>query len=314
MQPLVTIIMCVYNAGTYLRPALESVLGQTHQNLEILVIDDGSTDGCMSSITDLADARIRVFRQTNQGKPAALNVALQQLQGEFYAIADADDLSYPSRIERQLEVMRRHPDVAAVYSGYDLLVEGRRVAPLAEEKDQARCRHDIDHFVMPSHDPTGLYRVSAVQGIAYDPSLPVGQGYDYILRVGEQHAMWVVGECLYGYRIHGQSITKRNPEQRNRLVLEVIRRACERRGLRFEQLFPATANGPTPRTQRNADNNLAAHFMDSVCWQRRRGSVAAAVTTGLQCVGLYPTDPHYWKALVYALLPQATVRRIRRAR
>jgi glycosyltransferase involved in cell wall biosynthesis len=67
-QPLVSVIMCVYNAGGYLRPAIESVLAQTYGNLELLIVDDGSTDGCMEEVGDLlADPRVRVIRQANAG-------------------------------------------------------------------------------------------------------------------------------------------------------------------------------------------------------------------------------------------------------
>src|SRR4051794_3814702 len=77
-NPLVSVVMCVYNAGGYLRPALESALSQTYRNIEFIVVDDGSTDGCMNSIQDLVRGSdvVRVVVQTNRGKPAAMNAAL----------------------------------------------------------------------------------------------------------------------------------------------------------------------------------------------------------------------------------------------
>src|SRR3954468_10176203 len=89
--PLVTVVMCVYNAGEYLRPSLLSIINQTYRNLDILIIDDGSTDGCFGSVQDLlADERVRVIYQENATKPVAFNRALDQIRGEFYAIQDAD--------------------------------------------------------------------------------------------------------------------------------------------------------------------------------------------------------------------------------
>jgi glycosyltransferase involved in cell wall biosynthesis len=311
-DPLVTVVVCVYNAGEYLRPALQSVINQSYRNLEILIVNDGSTDGCMERIADLNDPRIRIIHQENRGKPTAMNVALDQMRGEFYVVNDADDVSHPRRIERQLEVMRQHPDVAAVYCGYQLILGQRRVAPLAEEKDEARCGHDISRFVMPSHDPTGMYRMSLIGAMRYEPDLPIVEGYDYILRMGERYPMRVVGECLYDYRLHAESVTKRNPARRNQLVAEVLRRACVRRGLQFNVVFPAWTNGAA-HGQRELDNNVAAHFMDSVCWQRRRGNRVGSLATGLLCARMHPIDFHYWKALVYAVLPQTAVQRIRRS-
>src|ERR1700733_3555257 len=101
-NPLVSVIMCVYNAGSYLLPAVQSVLAQTYQTIELLIVDDGSTDGCMECIQKIEDPRIRIIRQKNKGKPAAMNVALAEMRGEFYALNDADDLSHPRRIELQL--------------------------------------------------------------------------------------------------------------------------------------------------------------------------------------------------------------------
>src|SRR5688500_6881375 len=102
-EPLVSILMPVYNAGEYLRPAVDSVLCQTHSNLEILIVDDGSTDGCSQQIAGLKDTRIRLFQRPHAGRPAALNHGLKQMSGEFFAIQDADDLSDPRRIERQVQ-------------------------------------------------------------------------------------------------------------------------------------------------------------------------------------------------------------------
>lgn len=106
-KPLVSILISVYNAGGYLRPSVQSILSQTYSNLEILIIDDGSTDHCMDTIADLKDPRIRVISQENAGKAVALNRALAVLSGEFYAIQDADDVSYPTRIERQVRACWR---------------------------------------------------------------------------------------------------------------------------------------------------------------------------------------------------------------
>src|SRR5579864_7265455 len=104
--------MPVYNAGDYLRPAVESVLAQTYQNWELILVDDGSTDGCVSRLADIQDTRLRLVSQTNAGKPAAMNRGLGMARGEFYALQDADDVSRPERIERQLACLLAHPQVA----------------------------------------------------------------------------------------------------------------------------------------------------------------------------------------------------------
>jgi glycosyltransferase involved in cell wall biosynthesis len=312
--PLVTIIMCVYNAGEFLRPSLLSVIGQTYRNLDILIIDDGSTDGCFGPVQDLvAESRVRVFHQANATKPVALNRALDQVRGEFYAIHDADDISYPSRIERQVHALLNRPQLAAVFCGNELIVNGRSMAPTFATKCEADCKREIDAFRMPALDPTGMFRMSLVGQMRYNTSLPIVETFDYILRIGEQHPMIVLGECLYGYRILPNSVTRRDAIRRDRLVVEVLRRACHRRGLEYERVFPSGPAGS--RRSRNSvrDNNIAAEFIKSVLDQSRARNRLAALRTGWECVRLHPFDRHYYKALVYALTSPRIVHSLQRS-
>ena len=172
-SPLVSVVTCVYNAGEYLRPSVLSTLNQTYRNLDIIIVDDGSTDGCLATITDLLDdRRIRVFSQANATRPVALNRALGLVQGEFYAIQDADDISKPTRIQKQLEAMLSRPELAAVFCGYWLLMNGKNTAPLFASKGEAECKADIDALRIPAHDATGLYRMSMVGICSTIPRYP----------------------------------------------------------------------------------------------------------------------------------------------
>lgn len=313
VQPLVAVIMPLYNAREYFRAAVESVLNQTYRELDVIVIDDGSTDGSLEVISDIRDQRLRTVRQPNSGKPVAMNLALSMTSADYYAINDADDLSHPERIQRQVECMQRNEDVAAVFCGHELILDNRTHAPQFRARTRKECREEIECLRMPAHDPTALWRLSMVRGIAYDPALPGVEGYDYILRVGEQFPMLVLGECLYSYRVHPNSITKRAPVERERRVREVLRLACERRGADPNTVLgPPPGPGTTPRLRnRDLDNNLAAHFIESVLDLRSRGRVMEAIRTGLACGKFHPTDPHYLKALAYALLPTGFVAKVR---
>lgn len=313
-SPLVTIVMCVYNAGEYLRPALLSVLEQTYRNLDVVIIDDGSTDGCFQHIDDLlADSRIRVYHQENATRPVALNRALDLARGEFYAIHDADDISQPRRIERQVEFLLKYSSLAAVFCGNELIMNGRSMAPTLASKGTDECKRDIAAFQMPAHDPTGMFRMSLVGDLRYDPTLPYIEAFDYIMRVGERHPMAVLGECLYAYRILSTSVTRRHPAQRDRFVVEALSRACNRRGLDYDRA-PLYGAGRPNRSQSSVlDNNIAAHFIKSVLDQCRAGKRLASIRTGMECARLHPLDLHYYKALVYALTPLGFVNSLRRS-
>jgi glycosyltransferase involved in cell wall biosynthesis len=314
-SPLVSIVTCVYNAGQYLRPSVLSTINQTYRNLDIIIVDDGSTDGCLDTITDLLDdRRIRVFRQANATRPVALNRALDLVQGEFYAIQDADDISKPIRIQKQLEAMLSRPELAAAFCGYWLLMGGKCVAPVLTSKGETECKADIDALRIPAHDATGLFRMSIIGNMRYDSSLPFVEACDYVLRIGESHPMMVLGDCLYGYRMHPNSLTVSDPHRRDRMETRMLERACERRG----QSYSSTVLDGRHRKYRSynsfMDNDIASVFVMSAVSQRQLDRRWGAVKTGLQCARLHPGDPYYYKALVYAVLPARLLRFIRSAK
>jgi glycosyltransferase involved in cell wall biosynthesis len=311
-NPLISVILCVYNGGDLLRDAVNSVLTQTWQNLELIIINDGSTDGCVVSIKDINDPRMKIINQANAGKPTAMNCGLDIARGEFYAIQDADDISHPERLERQVSRLIAEPELAGVFCGFDLILDGRRVAPRLRGKSAAECAEDIKLFRMPGHDPTAMYRVSLVREFRYDTELRVVEGLDHILRVGEKYPLAVCDGSLYSYRIESASLTKQNPRKRIELVRSALRKAYIRRGLPIPDEFGAPI--PVNLQRRDIDNNLAAHFMESVVDLCHVGKRIAAVGVGVRCVFLWPWAGHYWKAFLYALLPQIVVTKIRKNR
>jgi glycosyltransferase involved in cell wall biosynthesis len=289
---------------------VQSILSQTYSNLEVLIVDDGSTDGCMDSIADLDDARIRVATQENSGKAAAVNRCLDELSGAFYVIQDADDISHRGRIELQVQCMLENPQVAAVFTGHDLIINGRRMAPRMAAKSIQQCREDIEYMRMPAHDPTGMFRVSMVEDLRYETSLRIGQGFDFILRLGERYPMMVLGDCLYSYRAHFDSNTRRDWTRRRQMVVEVRKRACERR--KVELVSQMTAEPAWAKVEhRQPEAGIVPHFMESVLDLRRARRRRQAVKTALACLRLHPDDPYYYKPLAYCVAPLTLIGRYR---
>ncbi len=303
--PLVTVVICVHNAGDYLRPSVESIINQTYKNLEIIVIDDGSTDNCLLTIQDIKDQRIRILKQSNKGKPAVLNRALKEMSGMFYAIQDADDISCPVRIEKLVNCMLDNPNLAAVYSGHDLIINGNHIAPIFEYKSPLRVTESINRLKSVALDPTGMFRVSLIKDIPYNESLTKAEGIDMVLRIGEKYPMIVLGECLYSYRIHWNSHTRNDssPIELITQLWETKRQACIRRGLK-----PLSDIHPKPvrkkrYSNRERDINLSSSFIQSVKCYRRANKRWQAIKVGMLCWHLHPRDIHYLKALFFAVIP-----------
>lgn len=217
-RPVISVVMANYESGEKLDPAIASVLGQTVQNIEVLVCDDASTDDSLTRIAGFAaaDSRVRLIRvETNGGPARARNRGLEQARGEWIAIVDADDILHPERFERLLAAAR-HFDADIVAD--DLLHFHEDGSPsrllLAEE---VAFRVSIDRWLRAGLDgspPLGylkpIIRADVLAGTCYDTSLRIGEDFDLVLRLLHSGAqMVVVPEPFYLYRRHKASISHR---------------------------------------------------------------------------------------------------------
>ncbi len=110
-NPLVSIILPVYNGAAYLAEAIESIITQTYQNLEIIILNDGSTDASQAIISSFNDHRIIAIQQDNIGLAETLNKGIKLAKGEYMARQDADDISLPDRIQKQINYLQSHPEI-----------------------------------------------------------------------------------------------------------------------------------------------------------------------------------------------------------
>lgn len=304
IEGLITVVIPVYNAGTFLRAAVESIIHQTYQNLEIIIVDDGSTDGCMEGISMLADPRMTIYRQENAGKAVAVNRALDAAKGEFWMVQDADDISYPERVQRQVDAMRADEELAAVFVCIDLIVRDSIFAPQYYGKSKAECQSDVDRLLMPAHDATGMYRFSLLPDTRIDPELRIGEGFDLIMRVGEKHPILLINGCWYSHRLNPDSLTHRDPVWNIEQVNLAIGKACARRGWNYEdfkQTIPKTHRWFKHRDM----DTIVMYAVISVRQQKRIGRTAGALKTALYCARMHPFDFLYYKPLLLFVTPSA---------
>lgn len=122
-EPLITVLMPAYNAGKYIAEAIESVLRQSFTAFELLIVDDGSSDGTVDVIRSFSDERIVVLSQSHGGVSKALNTGLQKARGKYVARFDSDDLCYEHRLQRQFSFLETHPEYVVVGSDADYMLE-----------------------------------------------------------------------------------------------------------------------------------------------------------------------------------------------
>ena len=201
--------MAVHDGERHLRAALESVLAQTFGDFELVVVDDGSTDSSRAIVDSYGDPRIRLLaNETNIGLTRSLNRGLAACRGRYVARQDADDLSRPERLARQVELLDRRPDVALVASGYTRIDdEGRETGDRPVPLDATAIRWRLLFLNAFAHSSVTLRGdvVAALGG--YDESVHYAQDYELWSRIAERHGVAALPERLASYRRSAESMT-----------------------------------------------------------------------------------------------------------
>jgi glycosyltransferase involved in cell wall biosynthesis len=183
-SPTVTVLASVHNSGTSVDRMIDSILGQTFTDFEFLVIDDGSSDGSADILRDRArqDCRLQILtNEQNLGLAASLNRGLRAARGEWVARIDADDEALPHRLARQLDFVRRNPDVDVV-GGWIVVRQRGTVTGVRKVPEN---HHEIVRLLYscPLYHPTVMYRRERVLEVgAYDPALRRRQDLDLWFR------------------------------------------------------------------------------------------------------------------------------------
>ena len=204
--PRVTVFMPVYNRAHTLRQAIESVLGQTFVDFELLLIDDGSTDASVEIATSYRDPRIRLLlHEQNQGIPRTRNHGLAEARGDLLAILDSDDAAHPTRLEHQVAYLDAHPDVAAVGSWLKVMTKAGRVKGLLVRPTRPADVRAHILFVSCFKNPAMTARTEVVRRFGYREQFTYCQDIDLWARVSEVHALANIPRFLTWYRAGGES-------------------------------------------------------------------------------------------------------------
>lgn len=187
--PRASVLMPVFNDGPYVKAAIDSILSQTFENFELIIVNDGSTDNTQDVLQSYKDPRLKlVFHEKNLGRPHARNTALSEARGEYLFWMDADDISLPRRLEKQAAFMDRHPDIAVCGGAIQCFhgSDDHIVFPLKSEAISTAL-----FFAPAIANPASCIRRSAIENFSlrYDVSLPRAQDYEFWCRMLLDHKL-----------------------------------------------------------------------------------------------------------------------------
>ena len=217
----VSVVIPAYNHARYLAAAIDSALAQTYAPVELIVVDDGSTDDTPRVLAAYGD-RIRVIRQPNQGAGAARNAGLAASRGEYVAFLDSDDIWLPRKLELQMARFDADPDLGLVHCGAETIdEEGRTIGYLLDglEGWVASDLLRLDREVMgPGSDIVVPRRVAEEVG-GFDERLPPSEDWDFSYRIAARYRVGYVAEPLIRYRQHGGGIHLNIPKMEKSMLI-----------------------------------------------------------------------------------------------
>lgn len=284
--PAVSVLLPVHDAGEFLRPTVESVLAQTMADFEVVLVDDGSTDGRVDEIAALREPRIVILRREGRGVVEALNTAMAPARGRFLALLDHDDLWLPRKLERHVRVFDERPDTDLTFNWCRFVDERGDDLGLPVRRWHGPISRDelLIDFVIKTPSTVVVRREAVERSGGFDPALPRLSDLEFALRVaglrrGNCHA---VPEVLTMYRRH--------PGQMSRRWIEL-----QREWDRLLARMVAQPGGPSAAVRSLADSNMHRYF----AWlASEQGELRDAVTLLAAGVRRAPrralADPRNW--------------------
>jgi len=230
-DPRVSVVMPVHNGELYLREALESILKQTFGDFEFIIIDDGSTDATRDILRSYADPRIRlVYNEHNIGLTKSLNKGLGLAQGEYIARQDADDISHPERLAKQVEVLDNNPGVSILGTAYQRI--DSQALPLGTVEvltDNVELQNNLLVGDCFCHGSVAMRKRDVETVGKYNEAMEPAEDYDLWLRMSERSEVANLPEVLYSYRLHPQSVSATRALEQRGCARLAVEKALERR-------------------------------------------------------------------------------------
>ncbi|MBW4660053.1 MAG: glycosyltransferase [Drouetiella hepatica Uher 2000/2452] len=298
--PTLSVLMPVHNAERFVAEAVESILNQTFDDFEFLIVDDGSSDRSLAILQRYAaqDARIQLISREKTGYVAALNEMVKLARGEFLARMDADDIAMRDRFCLQVARLRQDPDLVCLGGTHGMIDEkGRWLTCLAmpEQNEEIQKLALAGHT--PINHPCAMMRRSAVLQVgAYDATLAPCEDLDLWLRLGEIGKLANLKEMVLKYRLHANSVSEKQGALQRQKAREVCSQAWRRRGIKGT--FEATESW-RPGCDRPSRYKFMLRYG---WWAFNSGQRQTAFLYGCKAIQALPWQGEGWRLLVSAAI------------
>ncbi|WP_347272951.1 glycosyltransferase [Candidatus Kuenenia sp.] len=208
-NPKISVVMSVYNGGKYLEDSVKSILTQTYQDFEFIIVNDASTDDSLEIIKKIEDCRLRIITNPeNLGLTKSLNKGIKTARGKYIARMDADDISLPHRFETQINFLEKNPDYALVGSSYYQIDTDNKIHTLINVlTDNVLIKQGLTKQNWFGHGSVMMRKDVFLQVGGYDERFKLAQDYDLWLRIAESHKVANIDEPLYKWRVTKSGIS-----------------------------------------------------------------------------------------------------------
>ena len=224
---MISVILPVYNGEKYIKEAIDSVLTQTLDTFELIIVNDGSTDSTEEIIFSYEDSRIKYFHQENRGRSASRNLGIKNSSYDFIAFIDADDVYDPNKLYRQHSILCEYPDVDVVYTALNIVDESMN--KVSELRAEIIFEHKEDLLAtlffrqpMPSPIAIMLRKKCCTSGIMFNEYFPQAEDYDFLIQLSMHFKFFYLDELLYNYRKHSSNVTN-NLQDQIHYQIEIIK-------------------------------------------------------------------------------------------
>ena len=265
-MPKISVLMPAYNAEKYIKEAIDSILAQTFEDFELIILNDCSKDNTEQLILSYSDKRIVYLKnQENMGVAATLNKGIDAAKGEYIARMDADDISLPQRFEKQVAYLDAHSEVAVLGTEVENFDENGNLQPMVYRACAAQLKIDLLFASVLAHPSVMMRRQVVARLGGYDREFEGLEDYDLWCRVAQEHAIAVYPEILLRYRIHSAQVTQHPSPKKIEAQKRIRARHLRNLGLREDGIAAEGYYGYFARREKTVEQVLAENqFFEAV--------------------------------------------------